>query len=142
MAPRPRLSPLSENKKRLKMPQVIEYAYLLLMMRQVMRDTTDFVANCHCGDCASAKRAKIYFKMFKSCIDDIDKFHNISELLLAEEETFTDTFIMVVLSNVDEDYAMERLFDNKDNMDNNAYLFNCDVLMNVKTFKNMYKDTY
>lgn len=117
------------------------------MIRIVIRDAEEFVVLCPCasatcGGCASAKRANIYFKMLKSCVGDNETFRKVSDLMLAEEDSFTHTFIMSVLSSVDEDSAMERVFDDKDSISNHQYMLYCNMLMNVKAFKNMFKHTY
>lgn len=119
------------------MPDYVDYAYIIAMMRLVIKNTEEFNATCSCGDCVFVKRATIYFKLFKSQADNRERLATITKSLLSEQDWFVFSFIMSFLADVDEDAMMDELFDRKDNMDNNSYLYRCDTLMNVKKFKNM-----
>lgn len=121
------------------MTKDIEYGYLFAMMRRIIKNVEEFNASCHCGDCAYVKRARIYFKMFKSNVDTVERFCRICDLLIDEEKGFMDNFIVSVLSAMNEDAEMERVFNLKEDQDNNTYLFNCNTLMAVKKFKSMMK---
>jgi len=95
------------------------------------------VASCECKDCKYVKRTQIYFKLLKNNRDDFDAYHHVCETICEKEpDWFIDSFIFSFLDNVEEDNMMEELFDNKDDYNNGEYVFRCNVLKDVKKFKN------
>jgi hypothetical protein len=115
----------------------IEYAHLFYIIRHIIRDIKDMVASCECKDCKYVKRTQIYFKLLKNNRDEIEAYSRVCDTLMSKEpDWFIESFIHSFLDNIDEDDMMEKLFDNKDDYNNGEYVFRCNVLKDVKKFKN------
>ena len=115
----------------------VEYGHLFYIIRHIIRDIKDFVASCECKDCNYVKRTKVYFKLLKTNRTNLDIYTDIcTKIVEKEPDWFIDSFIFSFLDSIDEDDMMEKLFDNKDDYNNGEYLFRCNVLKDVKKFKN------
>ena len=115
----------------------VEYAHLFYIIGHVIRDIKEMVASCACKDCKYVKRTQIYFKLLKNNRDNPDAYIRVCDTIYEKEaEWFIDCFIFSFLDNVDEDIMMEELFNNKEDYNNSEYVFRCNVLRDVKKFKN------
>ena len=125
------------------MSVTINYQDLFYMTYQSIKRTKEFITHCPCANCDNMKRAKTYYNVLKHLTEKPENRQNYMDLckiMFDKEETgFVNNFLITFLRDIDEEGSMAELDDKKDTMINLHYLDLCNMLLNVKKFKDMIK---